>query len=411
VAVVVVGAGLAGLAAAEALTRAGVPVTVVDAASRPGGALARQDELAVTRGERTLALPMRTSLGAIPDGAAQLRALLDRLGLTRSLRPVTVGVAVQGESEALELQPDRPVRSGLRLLRRSGVVQAARAVRALARDDLLPEADPEAWLAARGAGRPAAVLEGDAGPLLAALVRRIEAQGGEVHTGSRCVSIRLAPTGVRGVVVERAGGVREHGGDDVLVAVTGPGLSQLASGAMAHVLEPALDPMAVGARAWLVYGGRAPIAEVGAWRGGGFDHWKRLEGWLPPARAVAELVGGTVLELRLDAGSAAQMQQAPDPVRHLDLAVGRAFPQLDGHLVAGGWRYEPTFGLGDVGVAGLHALQFDGEQPGAERAVVAGQEAARRIALRRGIGADHLPPRLPVSEAAWAGLATRLLRP
>jgi oxygen-dependent protoporphyrinogen oxidase len=107
--VLVIGAGIAGLSAAWRLRQAGLEVTIVEAASAPGGRMAdlQQGEIAYNSGARLI----------YPFGRAMF-GLIDELGLRGALVPVrnlSAACRVAGQDTRLELMP------GLRTLASPGL--------------------------------------------------------------------------------------------------------------------------------------------------------------------------------------------------------------------------------------------------------------------------------------------------
>lgn len=85
--VVVVGAGMAGMAAATSLARAGALVTVVESRPQLGGRWSTPKHLELTHGGQTVTLPIEHGLHGIWRRYFNLRALIDSVGASGHLRP------------------------------------------------------------------------------------------------------------------------------------------------------------------------------------------------------------------------------------------------------------------------------------------------------------------------------------
>ncbi|HSA50515.1 MAG TPA: NAD(P)/FAD-dependent oxidoreductase [Yinghuangia sp.] len=165
--VIVVGAGIAGLSAAHRLTAAGVDVTVLESADRPGGRVHTDvvDGFRLDNGFQTLAT-------AYPQVTTRLD--LDRLDFRAFAPGVQVvgdggpGTVVGGRRTSVRRMADiRRMRGALGALRGPGPVDRARVAAALSRASALPVARiltaPD--VATAEAGWPAALR-----PLLTALL-------------------------------------------------------------------------------------------------------------------------------------------------------------------------------------------------------------------------------------------------
>ncbi|WP_171171801.1 NAD(P)/FAD-dependent oxidoreductase [Streptomyces sp. I05A-00742] len=188
--VVIVGAGLAGLSAAHQLTNAGVTVTVLEAADRPGGRMTT-DRIDGFRLDRSAQL-LNTSF---PD-------LLRTPGLgTLVLRPFLPGVLVHADGRNHRIGETRGTKRAFTTARalataarspRAGGLDQARLGAALARlaalplDRVLarPDRPTAATLATRGL--PARTVEGFLRPLLASLL-----SDPDLTTSSRCADLVL----------------------------------------------------------------------------------------------------------------------------------------------------------------------------------------------------------------------------
>ncbi|MEU6274131.1 protoporphyrinogen oxidase [Streptomyces populi] len=277
--VVVIGAGIAGLAAAHRLLGRGARVTVVEASDRVGGKLlpgeiagvrvdlgaesmlARRPEAVGLAGEVGLAGALRPPATAtasiwtrgalrpmpkghvmgVPGTAAALAGVLSDEGLARierdaELPRTEVGddVAV-GEYVAARLGREvvdrlvEPLLGGVyagdayRISMRSAVPQLYQAARS---HDSLTQAVREIQAKAAASGQTGPVfmgVEGGVGRLPLAVARSVEARGGEVLTGTPVTELRrTAPAGWRVVAGERV----LHA-DAVVVAVPAPAAAEL----------------------------------------------------------------------------------------------------------------------------------------------------------------------------------------
>ncbi|MET8857834.1 protoporphyrinogen oxidase [Streptomyces sp. NPDC004579] len=277
--VVVIGAGIAGLAAAHRLLGRGTRVTVVEASDRVGGKLlpgeiagvrvdlgaesmlARRPEaldlareVGLTDGLRppataTASIWTRGALRPMPKGhvmgvpgtAAALAGVLSDEGLARverdaELPRTEVGedVAV-GEYVAARLGREvvdrlvEPLLGGVyagdayRISMRSAVPQLFQAART---HDSLTEAVREIQARAAASGQTGPVfmgIEGGVGRLPLAVARSVRARGAEILTGARVTELRrTAPTGWQVVAGERV--LRA---DAVVVAVPAPAAAAL----------------------------------------------------------------------------------------------------------------------------------------------------------------------------------------
>ncbi|MFF7467406.1 protoporphyrinogen oxidase [Streptomyces sp. NPDC008092] len=271
--VVVVGAGIAGLAAAHRLLERGARVTVLEASERVGGKLLpgeiagvrvdlgaesmlarRPEAVALARetglGERlrtpataTAAIWTRDALRPMPKGhvmgvpgtAAALSGVLSEEGLARverdaDLPRTEVGddVAV-GEYVAARLGREvvdrlvEPLLGGVyagdayRISMRSAVPQLYQAART---HDSLTEAVREIQARAAAAQQTGPVfmgIEGGVGTLPLAVAESVRARGGEILTGTPVTGLRREPRGWRITTADR-----ELHADAVIVAVPAP---------------------------------------------------------------------------------------------------------------------------------------------------------------------------------------------
>ncbi|ACG72611.1 FAD-dependent pyridine nucleotide-disulphide oxidoreductase [Anaeromyxobacter sp. K] len=227
----VVGAGPAGLAAAEALAGAGQRVLLADAEPAPGGRLRCRLELpgdpplawasavaarvAAAGGEVASAT---TVLGLWRDGGAPLAALAPASGALRLVRPAAILICAGGHPQPPGLEDDD----------RPGVVAGRGLARALAEHGVVP-------------GRRAVVLGG--GPEPEALAARLAAAGVEVERVEAAEGRVLGRARVRGLALADGRRVR----CDVIAVATPPApATELARSLGAPVaLDPALGAFAL----------------------------------------------------------------------------------------------------------------------------------------------------------------------
>ncbi|MFC9818747.1 FAD-dependent oxidoreductase [Streptomyces erythrochromogenes] len=188
--VVIVGAGVSGLAAAHHLIAAGVTVTVLEAADDPGGRMATESADGF-RLDRTAQL-LNTAYSELERTHA-LRALV--------LRPFSPGVLVHTDGRQLRagsLTPARALASGS--LDQARLSAALGRLAALPEDKLLARPERTASAALRTRSLPSRTLNGVLRPLLAALLR-----DPELTTSSRVADLALR-TFARGRLAVPEGG-------------------------------------------------------------------------------------------------------------------------------------------------------------------------------------------------------------